>query len=155
MSKIKDLYAEVEGIDDLKPEPHKYGKEFYMAVEMEDIKRIGNQLVQKAMEWEDRDSWFAKNAEYGVGELDCGLDEIYFENFCELCEQAITELFDAYIEEQQLDVSDEFYSKVIDYASDNLANKLADLESDCVAEYKQDNKYILDEIRDRNGGCQY
>ena len=60
MSRIKDLYAEVEGIDDLKPvEPHKYGKDFAEAVRQADIKRMSEQVYAKTLHMENLRSWLS------------------------------------------------------------------------------------------------
>lgn len=131
MSRIKDYLAEVEDIDDLK-------RPFYM--------ELGEKAYVRAKNWENVRDWFRSNAEYGAGEDDEGHTEYYFENFEELCEQAITEMVDNIIEENALDISDETYSKAIDYGRDWLADTLADFESECIQDYVLDCKYpITDE----------
>ena len=141
MSRIKDYLAEVENIDDLK-------RPFY--------EELGEMAYDKAKNWEGIFTWFRQNAEYGAGEGDDeGHTEYYFENFMELCEQAITDEVDSIIEDQHLDIDDQTYSKAIEYGTAWLSDLLADFESDCIDDYVQDHKYILDEIRDRNGGSEY
>ena len=60
---------------------------------------------------------------------------------------------DKLIEEEHLDISDETYNRAIEYARDWLADALADFESECVQDYVMDRKYILDEVKERNGQC--
>lgn len=138
MSKIKDLLAEEQNIDDLK-------RPFYQ--------ELGERAYVRAKDWDGVRGWFRDNAVYGDGEGDEGHTEYYFENFEQLCEEAITEMVDKIIEENALDISDETYSRAIDYGRDWLADTLADFESECVADYEADQKYILDDIRERNGEC--
>ena len=131
MSRIKDYLAEVEDIDDLK-------RPFYM--------ELGEKAYVRAKNWENVRDWFRSNAEYGAGKDDEGHTEYYFENFEELCEQAITEMVDNIIEENALDINDETYSKAIDYGRDWLADTLADFENECIQDYVLDCKYpITDE----------
>lgn len=138
MSRIKDLLAEEQNIDDLK-------RPFYQ--------ELGERAYVRAKNWDGIRSWFRDNAEYGSGEGDEGYTEYYFENFERLCEEAITEMVDKIIEENALDISDETYSRAIDYGRDWLADTLADFESECIQDYVSDQKYILDEVRERNGEC--
>lgn len=144
MSKIKDLLAIEEGIDDLMP-VHVWTDE--------DTKRIADILVKRAVEWEGREKWFMDNAEFSVDTNDFGAECFYFENFWELCDQAIEEMFDGYIEEQALDVPNDVYDRICKCATEILVDKLADFECDCVRDYEQDSKYVLDELRERNGQC--
>lgn len=153
MSKIKDLLAEVEGIDDLKPEPHKYGKEFYDAVQAETIRRIGEQVYVKTLHMPNLRSWLRANAEYGVGEGDDGHEEVYFENFEDLCEQACEGNLMDYIEDQHLDLTDEEYSKILYYARDWLSDTLADFESECIQDAMSDDEYKINELKERKGQC--
>lgn len=140
MSKIKDLLAEEQNIDDLK-------RPFYQ--------ELGERAYVKAKNWDGVRSWFRENAEYGSGEDDEGHTEYYFENFLDLCDEACTQTLDQIIEDQHLDIDDTTYTMAIDYAKDWLADTLADFESECVAYYETDQKYILDDIRDQNGGSIY
>ena len=153
MSKIKDLLAIKEGIDDLMPEPHKYDKAFYNAVQEADIKRIGEQVYAKTLHMGNLRSWLRANAEYGAGEDDEGHTEYYFENFEDLCEQACEGNLIDYIEDQHLDLTDEEYSDILYYARDWLADALADFEEECIQDMVSDQKYTLDELAERNGRC--
>ena len=138
MSKIKDLLAEEQNIDDLK-------RPLYQ--------ELGEMIYVKAKNWDGLRSWFRSNAEYDAGKDDDGHTEWYFENFTDLCKQAVNGAMDKLIEEEHLDISDETYNRAIEYGSDWLADTLADFESACIRDYVNDQKYILDEVRERNGRC--
>lgn len=158
MSKIKDLYAEVNNIDDLKPirsrqTTTRYDKAFYDAINELNNKRIGEMIYAKAKNWDGLRSWFRNNAEYEAGKDDDGHTEWYFENFEDLCEQAVNGAMDKLIEEEHLDISDETYNRAIEYGRDWLADALADFESECIQDYVMDRKHILDEVKERNGQC--
>lgn len=154
MSKIKDLYAVAENIDDLKPvEPHKYDKSFYLAVQETDKQRIVKQVMERALKSEALKPWLASNAEYSEGVNDDGLKEIYFENFTELCEEVAQGNLDEYIEEQALDITDAEYTELIDRIRDELANELAEYEHECIQDYIMDSKYSLDSMREKKGEC--
>ena len=135
MSRIKDYLAEVEDIDDLK-------RPFYM--------ELGERAYVQAKNWGGVRSWFRENAEYGAGKDDEGHTEYYFENFEQLCEEAITEMVDKIIEENALDVSDETYTKAIEYGRDWLADTLSDFESECIQDHILDIKYPITD-RDKYG----
>lgn len=138
MSKIKDLLAEEQNIDDLK-------RPLYQV--------IGEMIYVKAKSWVGLRSWFRSGAEYDAGKDDEGHTEWYFENFEDLCEEVVNGALDNLIEEEHLDISDETYNRAIEYGRDWLADALADFESECIQDYVMDRKYILDEVKERNGQC--
>lgn len=138
MSRIKDLLAEEQNIDDLK-------RPLYQ--------ELGEMIYVKAKSWDGIRSWFRSNAEYDAGKDDEGHTEYYFENFEDLCEQVVNGALDNLIEEEHLDISDETYNRAVEYGRDWLADTLADFESECIRDYVSDQKYILDEVRERNGRC--
>lgn len=138
MSKIKDLLAEEQNIDDLKQPLYQ---------------KLGEMIYVKAKNWDGLRSWFRSNAEYEAGKDDEGHTEWYFENFEALCEQVVNDMLDKLIEEEHLDISDETYNRAIEYARDWLADALSDFESECIQDYVMDRKYILDEVKERNGQC--
>ena len=138
MSRIKDLLAEEQNIDDLK-------RPLYQ--------ELGEMIYVKVKNWDGLRSWFRNNAEYDAGKDDDGHTEWCFENFTDLCKQAVNGAMDKLIEEEHLDISDETYNRAIEYARDWLADALADFESECVQDYVMDRKYILDEVKERNGQC--
>ena len=158
MSKIKDLLAEEQNIDDLKPirsrqTTTRYDKAFLYAMQEANIKRIGEMIYAKTLHAKDLRRWLRARAEYEGGKDDEGHTEWYFENFEELCEEAVTHMLDKLIEEEHLDISDETYNRAIEYGRDWLADTLADFESECIRDYVSDQKYILDEVREKNGRC--
>ena len=138
MSRIKDLLAEEQNIDDLK-------RPFYQT--------LGEMAYVKAKSWDGIRSWFRSNAEYDAGKDDEGHTEWYFENFLDLCKQVVNGALDNLIEEEHLDISDETYNRAIEYGRDWLADTLADFESERIRDYVSDQKYILDEVKERNGEC--
>lgn len=137
MSKIKDLYAEVNDIDDLKPAKSVYNKEFFDKVQAMDEERAVEQIFKKGKEFKDAYAWFKDKAEFGGGYDEEGHYETYFENFTELCEQAAMELTDAYIIDQHFDMGDDQYNRVINKVGDLLADYYADLESEIIEEYNE------------------
>lgn len=157
MSKIKDLLAIKEGIDDLMPEPQKYDKAFYDAVRAETIKRIGEQIYAKTLHWGDLREWLRGNAEYTTEEEenDYGKKATiwHFENFYDLCWEACEDTLNDYIEDQHLDLDDSEYHDIVEYARDWLADALADFEEECIQDAMMDDKYRLDELAERNGQC--
>ena len=138
MSRIKDLLAEEQNIDDLK-------RPLYQ--------ELGEMIYVKAKSWDGIRSWFRSNAVYDAGKDDEGHTEWYFENFTDLCKQVVNGALDNLIEEEHLDISDETYNRAIEYGRDWLADTLADFESECIRDYVSDQKYVLDEVRERNGRC--
>lgn len=158
MSKIKDLLAEELDIDDLKPvrsrqTTTRYDKAFLHTVRAEVVKRVAEQIYAKTLHMPTLRSWLRANAEYEAGKDDDGHTEWYFENFEDLCEQACESSLMEYIEDQHLDITDDEYGKILSYARDWLADTLSDFESECIQDYVMDRKYILDEVKERNGQC--
>lgn len=129
MSRIKDLLAEEQGIDDLK-------RPLYQV--------LGEKAYVKAKNWDGVRDWFRDNAEFGAGTDDEGHTEYYFENFEQLCEGAITNMIDLIIEENALDISDSVYTDAVQYGTDWLAETLAEFEAECVQDYISEIK-ITDE----------
>ena len=129
MSKIMDLVAEVEGIDDLKPT---YNREFFDHVQKSDEERAIKQIVKKGTEWEGARRYFTEHASFTMDYNDEGLKELYFENFTELCDKAAMELTDGFIEEQHFDMDDSMYDRITNKVGDELANYFADLEQEII-----------------------
>ena len=132
MSKIMDLYAEVNDIDDLKPV---YRKDFFDKVQKDDEERAIRQMLDKAktQSRQEVEDWLYARAEWDWGiDDDDGHAKLYFENFVEVCEEAATDLMDAYIEEEHFDVSDEQYYHMIEVVKENLEDMWADIEEDCI-----------------------
>ena len=140
MSKIKDLYAEVNDIDDLKPVED---REVWENIRKHDMsEKVIAQILNKAKQQraQDTEDWLYERAEWEWGEDDEGHAEMYFENFEEVCEEAATDLVDGYIIDQHFDMTDEQYTHIIEVVRDNLANMWADIECDCIERCKQDTK---------------
>lgn len=137
MSKIKDLLAEVEDIDDLRPV---YNREFFDSVQKKDEERAIEQIFNKGKAFKGAHDWFYDKAEFGGGYDDEGHYEIYFENFTELCDQAAMELTDAFIQDQHFDMDDDQYDRITNKVGDLLADYYADMESDIIKEYEDDQK---------------
>lgn len=129
MSKIMDLVAEVEGIDDLKPT---YNREFFDHVQKSDEARAVEQIFDKGKKWDGARRYFTEHAEFSLDYNDEGLKELYFENFTELCEKAAMELTDGFIEEQHFDMDDDQYDRITNKVGDLLADYYADLESEII-----------------------
>lgn len=129
MSKTKDLYAEVEGIDDLKPT---YNREFFDSVQKKDEERAVEYIFKKGKEWDGARRYFTEHASFTMDYNDEGLKELYFENFTELCEKAAMELTDGFIEEQHFDMDDAQYDRITNKVGDLLADYYADLESEII-----------------------
>lgn len=125
MSKIMDLVAEVEGIDDLKPV---YNREFFDSVQKSDEARAVEQIFNKGKKWDGARRYFTERAEFAY--TDEG--ELCFDNFTELCAAAAEELVNNYIEEQHFDMDDKQYSRIIEKVGDLLADHYADLESELI-----------------------
>lgn len=129
MSKIMDLVAEVEGIDDLKPT---YNRGFFDHVQKSDEERAIKQIVKKGTEWDGARRYFTEHASFTMDYNDEGLKELYFENFVELCDKAAMELTDGFIEEQHFDMDDSMYDRITNKVGDELANYFADLEQEII-----------------------
>ena len=139
MSRIKDLYAEAEGIDDLIP-----------------VKPSINSIAKavadscKGVATEDE---IANEAEFEVSIDDDGHECIYLENFLDICERIAREHLDNMIEQNHIDLTDTEYFNTLDLARDIIADVYADYESQLCEDAEQDTKYKLNEVRERNGNC--
>ena len=156
MSKIKDLYAEVNDIDDLKPVED---REVWENIRKHDMsEKVIAQILEKEKHHnaQDVEDWLYERAEFNWGEDDEGHAYLYFDNFEEVCEEAATDLIDGYIEDQHLDLDDHQYTYIIEVLRDELANMWADIEEDCIKRSIQDDKdrqELFDDFyNDRNLG---
>lgn len=140
MSNIKDFFAEVENIDDLKPIKKPIKVRTY-AEQLEDI------VLEKIKAKEARE-YLQQHAEFSFDE-----EGWYWENFLELCDDLATDALDEYIEDQHLDLSDETYKEIIAVVRDRVSDIFATFEADYIREAMEDAKYKLDELRERNGQC--
>lgn len=115
MSKIKDLYAETEGIDDLMPPQS----------EKDRLKKI---LLARAKRFMNLEDWLYARAEWGVGYDEEGHIDFDVINFDHLADTAATDLVEGYIEDEHYDMSDELYSELIDWLGDELIKDWEDIE---------------------------
>lgn len=149
MSKIKDLLAEEENIDDLKV-PVRFGKDFFAIVSESDAKRITAMLCEAC-----KGKWvkdvISHDAQYGFGTDDEGHPECYMENYLAIIDDIVTEKFNDAIAEQHLDLMDSEYNAIKDAAISVIADYYADYESECCNDVMEDDKYKIDELRERNG----
>lgn len=123
MSKIKDLYAIEEGIDDLMP----VAKPTYKYVAEQAVKLVASKS-------EDFRNYLWENMALSSGTDENGNCEYHFANFTTLCELEARDVIDIVLEDQEIDLSDEDYAKAATLAGDILANEYADLESELIAE---------------------
>lgn len=130
MSRIKDLFAIENGDDDLVPsEDNTMLSDYEKAVQ----KKITAELsdIKKGM---------LDVAEFGVGTDDEGHEEIYFENFYNLCHSVAERYIEEPIEEEQVDLNDEQFTLLNAWVGDWLADVLADWETEQCDEAKQNIK---------------
>lgn len=154
MSKIKDLLAEEEDIDDLKV-PTKFGKAFGEFITKADNNRIADTVLAWAKTPKVED-YIADNAEFGLGDDD-GQPCMYMENFTTMCDNIAQDTFDRLIEQEHLDLTDEEYQYVLGRASALIADYYADYEdalcADEMADYNRDKQFLYQEERERHGQC--
>ena len=154
MSRIKDLLAEEENIDDLKA-PTSFGKAFGEFVTKADNKRIAGTVLAWAKSPQTED-YIADNAEFGLGDDD-GHPCMFMENFTTMCDNIAQGTLDRLIEQEHLDLSDKEYADIIEHASNLIADYYADYEdalcSDELADYNRDSKHLLEEIKEAHGEC--
>lgn len=143
MSKIKDLLAETEGIDDLKP---------VKIPVITYVEKLANEVFKLAVRDKTRDEIYNR-ANYDFGEDDEGHKEVYLENFLDICKDIATDWLDELIQTQHHDLTDTEYFEIIELASARLADHYADYESELCEEVLADDKYKLDELAERNGRC--
>ena len=127
MSKVKDLLAEVEGIDDLMP-PRK-----------PDLKQEAERVALN-VDYNWAMDEFRKKIELSYGYDDEGHEEVYFENFIDICKDIAECTLDSYIENNHLDLTDEEYKEVRTRATDIIANNYADEEERIKEETLEDIK---------------
>lgn len=145
MSKIKDLYAIEEGIEDLMP------------VNKPSIDVIVGAVVKHVTaKSQDVYNYLYENAELGHGYDDEGHPETYFENFTAICDDLADMAIEHIMEDWQLDLTHDEYRQVLRKASDILADTYADYESEVIKELVQatkDEQELRDDFyNDRNLG---
>ena len=117
MSKIKDLYAEAEGIDDLMPPQS----------EKDRLKKI---LLARAKRFINLEDWLYDRAEFDHRQIDDDgvAVEMFVSNLPQLAEEAATDLVESHIEDEHYDMSDELYSELIDWLGAELVKEWEDIE---------------------------
>ena len=142
MSKIKVLFAEEEGIDDLMP-----------------TRPSNDNIATIVLNWSKKmatEDYIADNAEFGLGDDD-GQPCMFMENFVDLCEEIAQQSLDELIEQEHYDLSDEDYKYILERASALIADFYADYEdalcADEITDYNRDKQFLLQEERERHGQC--
>lgn len=119
MSKIMDLYAIENGIDDLIP-PRK-----------PDVKQVAERVASQVnYEWAMAE--YREKAEFSEGYDDEGHKRLYFENFIDICNDIARDVLDAEIEREHVDLTDEEYKEVRARAADIIADNFADEEEEII-----------------------
>lgn len=152
MSKIKDLLAEEENIDDLKV-PTRFGKAFSDFITTVD----NNRIAETVLEWSKTpqvEDYIADHAYFGLGDDD-GQPCMFMENFTTLCDEIALDTLDRLIEQEHYDLSDKEYAQIVEHASNLIADHYSDYEStlcaDEMMDYNRDKKYFSNERKERDG----
>lgn len=139
MSKIKDLLAETEGIDDLMPErkpDYKYAAE----------KAVKN-ITAKS---EDFRNYLWENISISEDCDDEGNKSFYFENFEELCDDKAESEIEAVVTDEQIDLSDEDFKRATLLAASILYDTYADMEDEVLNEFLEYAKEKWQKLLDYN-----
>jgi hypothetical protein len=125
MSKIKDLYAIENDIDDLKP-----------------IEPSLNDLANAIASVINRDATsirekLAKDARYECGVDDEGHPEYYIENFVDMCDFISETYCEDYVRDNQIDIDDVRYKTLTEKLSAIVQDKFADYESELINNIKE------------------
>lgn len=137
MSKIKDLYAETEGIDDLMPPQS----------EKDRLKKI---LLAQAKRFMGLEDWLYARAEWGIGYDDNLHYYFYVKNMEQMADTAATDLVEGYIEDEHYDMSDELYSELIDWLGDELIKDWEPVERTLVNRKVEDDKESWERYKEYN-----
>lgn len=150
MSKIMDLYAEVNDIDDLKPVKSVYNKEFFDKVQAMDEERMRKHLMERATKFIGVDDWLYERADWGVDYDEDGHMHWDIDNLDHLADVAATDLVDSYIEDQHFDMSDELYTKTIDWLGDALIEMWQEKKQVLIKRKIEDDKEMWNEYTSYN-----
>lgn len=137
MSKIKDLYAIENGIEDLMPAKQPDFGAIEQAIRKNmtaNTEKIQYEIKYEAL-FEDDD------------------DGICMSNFYELCDKQAGVYVDEYIEDQHLDIEPDDYDNLCAGVGDWLAGALEDWRDYYTREAMDDSVYVVDEFRERHGQC--
>lgn len=137
MSKIMDLYAIENGIDDLIP-PRK-----------PDLKQVAERVARQVnYEWAMAE--YREKAEFEEGYDDEGHKRLYFENFIDISNDIARDVLDAEIEREHVDLTDEEYREVRARAADIIADNFADKEEEIIEEEMERNKEAYEDFLSYN-----
>lgn len=137
MSRIKDMLAKVENIDDLEPVPC--------------AGCIADEVYKKVVENADTIiEYIRKNPEFTTDiDDETGEECLMFENFFELCGEIGADYLNEYIMEEALDISDECYELARGIIQASIADKFADIEGEVVRDAEETSKDRYDAYIDR------
>lgn len=137
MSRIKDLYAEQEGIEDLMPvEEH---EDFLVRLADKIFKTMTVEHTLKHIK-ED----MQKHATFSGDDGDITCD-----NLSQLCETAVDDYVQAELEEQCIDISDYDFALLCGVLAIKLEDTLEEFASDLAKEYIEDikeNQYLREDM---------
>ena len=137
MSKIMDLYAIENGIDDLIP-PRK--------VDVEDVAERAASQVEYNWAMEE----YRTKSEFSEEYDDEGHKRLYFENFIDISNEIAECVLDAVIENDHIDLTDEEYREVKARAADIIANNFADEEGEIIKEEMERHKEAYEDFLSYN-----
>lgn len=148
MSKIKDLYAIENGIDDLMPvddpKTTAIARLHVISKVVEDVKKNITDHIN------DVKAQLLYYSEIETGTDDEGHVEYYFENYYNLCHEEAIDYIDCYIEQNHLDVNEMEYEDTVNVVGDWLADELADYESECINDFIEYNNDKAEAYREYN-----
>lgn len=126
MSKIKDLLAIEENIDDLIP-PRK-----------PDYKYVAEQAVKLiSSKGEDFRNYLWENMEVSEDYDDEGHKQLCFENFWDLCVRKARDAVEQIVEEQEMPLTDKEFGEAVSKTHTIIMSAYSDFESELLDEYKR------------------
>ena len=129
MSKIKDLLAETEGIEDLMP------------VNRPSIQTIAGAAVKHVTDYgQDVYEQLYEDAELSYDEDEEGHKRLFMSNYDEICENIADCGINHVIEDWQLDLTHDEYRKVLAVTTKIIADTYHDFEDKVVKELKEEQK---------------
>lgn len=144
MSKIKDLYVEQEGIDDLmKPDER--------ATELAEFLSRTKEKIELTMDV-IKDT-LKEGREISVSDDEEGYESIEWSNFYQQCDWLGEDIVDGFAVDEGIDLSDEEYADLSEKISKWLVEKLEDFLGEEVRDIEEDSKYYMQEEMERRGYC--
>lgn len=145
MSRIKDLLAEAEGIDDLMPEP---------PLPYQPRKEVIAEIVVDWSKKGETEDYIADNADLELIDDD-GHPCMHMVNLSELCDNIAQQSLDELIELWHYDLTDEDYKFIVEHASALIADYYSEYRDNlCVSslsDYNRDKKYLNEELKEKEG----